>query len=363
MVNPKDILVITASSVEGSKIKKYLKPVSAHIVAGTNVFSDFFASWTDAFGGRSRSYQNQLTSLYNEAIEKIKLAAYELGANCVIGLSIDMDEISGKGKAMFMLTAIGTAVILEEPSTEKVQLKEENNGIIGIDKLYSLKSKKEFIDKANSGNLSLTEETWEFLTANQVFEVFPYILTRFTEAINNELSNAEAYNKFYKSILNYIDALPENKKLELLYNGIKADEKGPTALKLSRIIQDLQLYDFQKTCDILNDEKFTVQKRGVRLTTADKPFYSNDDLSEHENLIQILNTNFKERGTRVMKKQLLSSKEKEMWTCECGKTNEIALICGGCNNDIYGFSPMDMSPAKAEVSIRQKISLITECIN
>ncbi len=42
MVNPKDVLVITTSSTEGIKIKKYLNPVSAHIVAGTNLFSDFF---------------------------------------------------------------------------------------------------------------------------------------------------------------------------------------------------------------------------------------------------------------------------------------------------------------------------------
>ena len=96
-----------------------MKPVSAHIVAGTNLFSDFFASFSDVFGGRSQTYQKQLSSLYNEAIERIKYAAFELGANCVVGLSIDMDEISGKGKSMFMLTAVGTAVVLEREVTEK----------------------------------------------------------------------------------------------------------------------------------------------------------------------------------------------------------------------------------------------------
>lgn len=114
MANPKDILVITTSSADGLKVKRYLKPVSSHIVAGTNFFSDFLGSFSDVFGGRSSSYQRQLTSLYNEAIEHIKVAAYEIGANCIMGLNIDMDEISGKGKSMFMLTAIGTAVILEK---------------------------------------------------------------------------------------------------------------------------------------------------------------------------------------------------------------------------------------------------------
>jgi uncharacterized protein YbjQ (UPF0145 family) len=59
MANPKDILVITTSSADEIKVKKYLKPVSAHIVAGTNLFSDFLGGLTDLFGGRSQSYQKR----------------------------------------------------------------------------------------------------------------------------------------------------------------------------------------------------------------------------------------------------------------------------------------------------------------
>ena len=111
MVSPKQILVATTSDLGDVKIIKHLKPVSAHVVAGTNVFSDLAASFTDIFGGRSESYQKQLASLYDEAVERIKVAAFEIGANCVLGLKVDIDEISGKGKAMFMITSIGTAAI------------------------------------------------------------------------------------------------------------------------------------------------------------------------------------------------------------------------------------------------------------
>ena len=143
MANPKDILVITTSATDGLKIKKHLKPVSAHVVAGTNLFSDFLGGFSDVFGGRSNSYQKQLTSLYNEAIERIKYNAHEIGANCVIGLSIDMDEISGKGKSMFMLTAIGTAVVIETEAKTKVALttneKFEN---VGIERINNLRQRK-----------------------------------------------------------------------------------------------------------------------------------------------------------------------------------------------------------------------------
>ena len=146
MANPKDILVITTSSVEGLKIKQYLKPISAHIVAGTNLFSDFLASFSDVFGGRSQSYQKQLTSLYNEATDRIKLAAYEIGANCVIGLNIDLDEISGKGKSMFMITALGTAVILEKEEFLKSSpgITAEKLENVALDKIDTLRLKMKY---------------------------------------------------------------------------------------------------------------------------------------------------------------------------------------------------------------------------
>ena len=75
MANLNEVLVVTTTSLDGIKIKQYLKPVSAHIVAGTNLFSDFLGGLSDVFGGRSYAYQKQLTSLYNEAISQLKTAA------------------------------------------------------------------------------------------------------------------------------------------------------------------------------------------------------------------------------------------------------------------------------------------------
>jgi hypothetical protein len=45
-----NMLVTTTSAIEGLKIKKYLQPISAHVVAGTNLFSDIGASLSDIFG-------------------------------------------------------------------------------------------------------------------------------------------------------------------------------------------------------------------------------------------------------------------------------------------------------------------------
>jgi uncharacterized protein YbjQ (UPF0145 family) len=363
MANPKDVLVVTTSSVDGLKVKRYLKPVSAHIVAGTNLFSDFFGGLTDVFGGRSHTYQKQLTSLYNEAIERVKYAAYEIGANCIVGLNIDMDEISGKGKSMFMLTAVGTAVILEKEVAEKAILPKSDEKLenVGVDRINILRSKKAIIEKANSGSLTLNDDIWNFITTNQVDEVFPFLLKKFSEAIAYEQTSPETSEKFYKLLVGYVDALPEQKKLELLYSGIN-EQNEQIALKLSGIIKELNLFDFNRSMELLKSDNFQTQKRGVRVVTYDKSFYSRQDMQDLQTIRDFIQTTFVERGARTMKKQLLSSKEKEVWTCECGKTNEMGAYCSGCGQDIYGFKQSEVKPAAADNYIGQKIELISEYV-
>ena len=364
MANPKDILVITTSSADGIKVKRYLKPVSAHIVAGTNLFSDFLGGLTDVFGGRSQSYQKQLTSLYSEAIERIKIVAYELGANCILGLSIDMDEISGKGKSMFMLTAIGTAVILEKETIEKSSLpnlaeKFEN---VGVDRINILRNKKNIIAKASAEDLGLNDDVWSFIIANQVDEVFPYLLKKYSKAMASDEMNPGTSASFHKQLTPYIDALPENVKLDLLYNAIQTEQKEQLALKLAEIIDELNLFDFNRIMQLLKSDNFQTQKIGLRISKFDKPFYSKEDIKDLQTIKNYAKETFYERGKRSMKKQLLSSKEKEVWTCECGKTNDIDINCSGCSKDIYGFKSNEVKPSSVDYYIQEKIELITEYV-
>jgi uncharacterized protein YbjQ (UPF0145 family) len=363
MANPKDVLVITTSSIDGLKIKKYLKPVSAHIVAGTNLFNDFLGGLSDVFGGRSQTYQRQLVSLYNEAIERVKFAAYEIGANCIVGLSVDMDEISGKGKSMFMLTAVGTAVILEKENSEKTSLPKsiEKFENVAVDRVNELRTKKAIIEKANSGTLTLNEEIWSFITSNQVDEVFPYLLKSLSTILVNE-TNTEASENFYKLLVSYTDALPENKKLELLYDTIANETNERLIFKLAKIIKELNLFDFKKSLELLESDNFQAKKIGLRIVTYDKPFYNKQDIADLQTIKDYIQNNFGERGKRTIKKQLLSSKEKEVWTCECGKVNEMGEYCTNCNQDIYGFKSNEVKPLGAELYIEQKIELISEFV-
>lgn len=107
------VIVTTTNAVEGYRITRYLPPIASNIVAGTGLFSDFVAGFSDVFGGRSETYQRQLSGMYAQAVNELQRQARDIGANCVVGAKFDFGEIAGKGMQMFMLSAVGTPVVIK----------------------------------------------------------------------------------------------------------------------------------------------------------------------------------------------------------------------------------------------------------
>ena len=131
--------ITTTHKIAGYKIESYLGLVNANQVIGANLIADFMASFSDVFGGSSGAYRERLDNLYKDVMNLLELKAKGIGANAILGVHIDFDEISGKGKSMFMITAYGTAVIIT-PEVEKVK-KIERYDV--YQKLYNLAKFKE----------------------------------------------------------------------------------------------------------------------------------------------------------------------------------------------------------------------------
>lgn len=108
------IMVTTTPSVAGYSVTKVIDVISAECVFGMNVFKDFFTAVSDIFGGRSETSQRALKEARQLCIRELKAEAHQLGANAVIGVSLDYSEFSGKGKSMLFLAASGTAVVVEK---------------------------------------------------------------------------------------------------------------------------------------------------------------------------------------------------------------------------------------------------------
>ena len=107
------MIVTTTVSVEGRRITEYKGIVFGEVISGVNFVRDVAASFSNFFGGRSGSYEEELVQARQNALKEMEQRAADLGANAVVGVDIDY-EVLGAGNGMLMLTASGTAVVAEQ---------------------------------------------------------------------------------------------------------------------------------------------------------------------------------------------------------------------------------------------------------
>jgi uncharacterized protein YbjQ (UPF0145 family) len=108
------MLVSTTHTIEGQRISSYLGLVSGEAILGANVFRDLFAGIRDIVGGRSAAYEKELREAMAIAQDEMQAEAKALGGNAVIGVDLDFESIQmGSGGGMLMVTASGTAVVLD----------------------------------------------------------------------------------------------------------------------------------------------------------------------------------------------------------------------------------------------------------
>ena len=89
------IIVTTTHSVDGYSISSYHGIESVEIVIGTGMFSEISSSIDDFFGSRSSTFEKKLAKAKETAFKKLKLIAFEKGANAIVGIDLDYTEFSG----------------------------------------------------------------------------------------------------------------------------------------------------------------------------------------------------------------------------------------------------------------------------
>ena len=106
------MIVTTTPSVEGRRITEYKGVVFGEVIAGVNFVKDFVAGLSNFFGGRSGTYEEELINARQQALAEMEQRAAQLGADAVVGVDIDY-EVLGADNGMLMVTASGTAVLVE----------------------------------------------------------------------------------------------------------------------------------------------------------------------------------------------------------------------------------------------------------
>lgn len=148
------MIITTTNNIENHNILKYIGIICAQEVIGVNILSDFIASVSDIVGGTSGTYRNRLNEIYESALNSLKKQAANRGANAILGIIINIGEVSGKSKQMFMITITGTAAVIAPDRylifkrlSELNKFKEE--GLIGKEE-YEFEKKKIMETNTNS---------------------------------------------------------------------------------------------------------------------------------------------------------------------------------------------------------------------
>ncbi len=102
-----DMIVSTMNDLPGYKVDEVIGEVTGLTVRSRNVGTQIGAGFKSLVGGELKGLTKQLQESRDEARERLVEAAQEVGANAVLAMRFDSDEV---GNGYQELVAYGTAV-------------------------------------------------------------------------------------------------------------------------------------------------------------------------------------------------------------------------------------------------------------
>src|ERR1700683_5308468 len=103
------MLVVTTNDVPGYEVVKVYGEVFGVLARSRNLLSNIGAGLQSIIGGEISAYTKLLSDSRIEAVERMKKAAADKGANAVLMMRFDTGDI---GKSMNEVAAYGTAVTI-----------------------------------------------------------------------------------------------------------------------------------------------------------------------------------------------------------------------------------------------------------
>lgn len=334
-------IITTTDTIENCPIKRYIDTICSNIVIGTNVFSDFAASVTDFFGGRSGSYKRKLQIIYNEASKELKQKAINLGANAIVGFKVDFDEISSRDKSMFMVSVSGTACIIEK-NDEDIKAVDCHSQISSIDLQKEIQ--RRYIVSQIKKSSSICKEWVEFLLENPQIEIVEDLIKRYISLDVNYNSN-EVTN--IKQILSVI---PANHIIPFVYKYFKYK-------KIRDLIEKYNLFDSNSIYEIIKQELHI----GIHLLSATKEYYNTNDLQGMKRILEYLNNLPNTGNIENVKGGIFSKCDEKKFVCENGHKNSIDFIfCEKCGINIKGLNEEELNIIE---EFKEKCNIIEDYIN
>jgi uncharacterized protein YbjQ (UPF0145 family) len=113
---PHPAMVTTTFGFDGYTVKQHLGVVRGITVRSRSIFGSIGAGIQQIMGGNISLYTEMCEAARKEAFELMVEHAREIGANAIIGMRYDANEI---GEGVAEVLAYGTAVVIEPSSQAK----------------------------------------------------------------------------------------------------------------------------------------------------------------------------------------------------------------------------------------------------
>ena len=354
-------LITTTPLLEGYSIKRYIGAVNTNIVLGTNFFSDFAASFTDVFGGTSDTYQAKMDLMYDKAKRQLIKKAQTLGGNAIVGFSTDFDEISGKGKSMFMLSASGTVCVVETPQRDD-DTREIFNSVGDAD--YDREVlKRKLLSNLNGNGCLLFEDAWNFIIEHLDKEIIEALVK---DQYPREKQDGRQKIKSVVGTLDYEDAVdlvyplfmsPYKKNRKFLYGSdVNNDDEIDVSEEYAQLIRDCKLFNASHINKLID----TDVNKALGILDCPKEQYTIEDIKEMRHICEKID-NLPDVGHVEISKGGMFSKEKEIFVCQHGHKNDSNIeFCETCYENIKGISKWKIEKID---DFKKKVEILEQMLN
>lgn len=327
----KDFIVSTTNNLEGYSIERYLGVVTDRIVVGAGMFSEFFAAFTDVFGDRSIKFENRIEELHELAMTNLEKKAIALGANSLIGVTMDTDEISGKNMQMFMATVTGTAVvIIKNAESEKLIFEEEYSDTISAKAVENMILNNKYSQKLSDEKLlfnDFIQITGELINHNLLVPI---------DVILNAISKYK-YQDFSQNtidiIINYLSMFNKSELTEELNKRIL--ESSINNNLFNTVYEQVVEVNYKDISNIIDKIEVSILDKTIfKNLLKYKKNYDYKDIVYIELLNKQLATLLDKNVVEKYKGTLTNG-----WICLCGNKNADSLKnCKTCGKGKNGFT-------------------------
>jgi uncharacterized protein YbjQ (UPF0145 family) len=354
-MSKEDILITTSDNFTSTEINAQYGVVDSQIVVGANLFRDVFSSFRDIFGGETKGYKKDINKMKKAALDSIKEQATDYGANAIISLRLDLDEVSGGGKSMFMLNAYGSAVQLSEKA---ITNQEQTNSFkkVSLDEIDFHKTRKslkkdiledrprKLYSPSRNYLKKITEyDLWDKDIIERVLDNISYASTHIREDFQEHINNIPP-----QKLESYLEFNFDQIKSELweeIYNSLDHNNWFN--------------YDFLK--HYLKDENHIKRFKALQLCTIQKDFYRKEEIPKLQSLSEIIENDLSENIPTETRSGMMS--EKEVYICpKCLNENTLGSNCT-CGGNELGLFPRDLSPSKIADDLSETSLAIQKAIN